>query len=142
LLDKHELGLRVDLALLEHVEVLGVLEVNELLERILEGALLLAVKAARLEIVDGHQDAGQVRDLAELLGARLLGLALQLVLLVLDHLELLLQARDVVVKLHNLGFHVFFVLCYLVFEVVQLLLEALHCLLQLDVRTVQGFVTG
>lgn len=76
MLDKHELGLRVDLALLEHVEVLGVLEVNELLERILEGALLLAVKAARLEIVDGHQDAGQVRDLAELLGARLLGLAL------------------------------------------------------------------
>lgn len=97
LLDEGELGFGVDSPLLEHVEVLGVLQVYQLLERVFEGALLFAVEAALLEIVNGHEDARQVTHLTELLRARLLRLALQLVLLVLYRLKSLLQLRNVVV---------------------------------------------
>jgi hypothetical protein len=131
------LGARVDRALLEHVKVLGVFQVHQLLQRVLQGTLLLAVEAALLEVVDGHEDACEVGHLAQLLGRGLLGLALQLALLILDVLEPLLQLCDVIIQLHDLGIHVLLVLGHRVLQVLQLLLQGLHVLRQLIVGILQ-----
>lgn len=50
--------LSVDGSILENVEVLGVCLPHELVQGVLEAALLLAVQAPILEVVDRHQDSG------------------------------------------------------------------------------------
>ena len=89
--------LSVDGSILEDVEVLGVCLPHELVQGVLEAALLLAVQAPIFEVVDRHQDSGQVTNLGQLLGARLLRLTLKFVLLVFYPLELLLQLRNLIV---------------------------------------------
>ena len=134
--------LSVDGSILEDVEVLGVCLPHELVQGVLEAALLLAVQAPIFEVVDRHQDSGQVTNLGQLLGARLLRLTLKFVLLVFYPLELLLQLCNLIVELHDVSLHVLLILNDLVFETVQLALKLGHLFVELLVGVLEGLIAG
>ena len=129
-----KLSLGVVAPLLEQIEVLGVDKCRvELLHGVLESALLLAVKAAIFEVVDGHKDASEVTDLGQFLRRDLLSLTLELVLLVLNSLKALLQLCNVIIQLHNLSLHVLLISGNCLLEFFQLTLKLLHPLIKLGV---------
>jgi hypothetical protein len=135
LFDLCELSLSVVASLLEQIEVLGIHECGvELLHGVLERTLFLAVEAPVLQVVNRHQYACQVAHLRQLLGGDLFCLGFQLVFLVLNRLETLLELCDVVIELHDLRFHVFFVVCHRLLKLFQLSLQLLHALIKLSVR--------
>ncbi len=60
-------------------------------------ALFVPVNTEGLKLVDGHQDFGELSDLAQLLGGRFFFLSLELSFLAVDLFELSVELRDLVV---------------------------------------------
>ena len=83
---------------------------------------LLTVVTNLFQILNGHENARQLRDLGQLLGRGFFFFIFQLGFLVVDVFKLLVQIGDLVVKLHDLGIHLLLVASDLLLLVLQLVL--------------------
>lgn len=134
----------VEVFLLDALEilVLGILRLGVVVE--LRGGLSVFVSARlakALQVINSHEDTTELRNLVQLLAARLFLVGFDLLLLDVDLFELRIKLRVVVVQFHDLRVHVLLVFYHFALHVRQRLLLVLKVRRQPLVSICKSLVT-
>ena len=101
--------LHVDRIVVETSDVFGCVDDLARLQVVNGLSRSFSVLTELLKVVDSHQNSRQLRNLAQLLARSLLLSILQLALLIFNLLRVGLKSIDLIVKIHDVRFHLSFI---------------------------------